>query len=162
YGAHPVPLTQPNVLGVLSLILWSLVVVVMVKYHIYVLRFDNRGEGGILALMGLVGMDKSRRAAVRSTLIVLGVFGAALLSVARGPLFHDQRHAGISRARRGLPRHHRRRGALRRSRTFRRATDPDRLVQHRRTIARPPLLRPGRAADPQSRRRAQSVLSARA
>src|SRR4051794_17494483 len=79
YGAHPVPLTQPNVLGVLSLIFWSLVVVVMIKYHIYVLRFDNRGEGGILALMGLVGMDKSRSVAVRRVLIVLGVFGAALL-----------------------------------------------------------------------------------
>ena len=79
YGSHPVALTPANVFGVLSLIFWSLVVVVMVKYHIYVLRFDNRGEGGILALMGLVGMDKTRRAAVRSTLIVLGVFGAALL-----------------------------------------------------------------------------------
>ena len=79
YGAHPVALTPANVLGVLSLIFWSLVIVVMIKYHVYVLRFDNRGEGGILALMGLVGMDKSRRAAVRSTLIVLGVFGAALL-----------------------------------------------------------------------------------
>jgi len=79
YGSHPVALTTANVLGVLSLIFWSLVIVVMIKYHVYVLRFDNRGEGGILALMGLVGMDKSRRAAVRSTLIVLGVFGAALL-----------------------------------------------------------------------------------
>jgi KUP system potassium uptake protein len=79
YGSHPVALTPANVLGVLSLIFWSLVIVVMIKYHVYVLRFDNRGEGGILALMGLVGMDKSRRAAVRSTLIVLGVFGAALL-----------------------------------------------------------------------------------
>ncbi len=79
YGSHPVALTAANVLGVLSLIFWSLVIVVMIKYHVYVLRFDNRGEGGILALMGLVGMDKSRRAAVRSTLIVLGVFGAALL-----------------------------------------------------------------------------------
>jgi KUP system potassium uptake protein len=79
YGSHPVPLTQANVFGILSLIFWSLVLVVMVKYHIYVLRFDNRGEGGILALMGLVGMDKSRTAAVRATLIVLGVFGAALL-----------------------------------------------------------------------------------
>ena len=79
YGAHPVALTQPNVFGVLSLIFWSLVIVVMIKYHVYVLRFDNRGEGGILALMGLVGLDKSRRAPVRSTLVVLGVFGAALL-----------------------------------------------------------------------------------
>jgi KUP system potassium uptake protein len=79
YGSHPVALTTANVLGILSLIFWSLVLVVMVKYHIYVLRFDNRGEGGILALMGLVGMDKTRGARVRSTLIVLGVFGAALL-----------------------------------------------------------------------------------
>jgi KUP system potassium uptake protein len=79
YGSHPVALTPANVLGILSLIFWSLVLVVMVKYHIYVLRFDNRGEGGILALMGLVGMDKSRSVAVRRTLIVLGVFGAALL-----------------------------------------------------------------------------------
>ena len=65
YGSHPVALTQANVFGILSLIFWSLVLVVMVKYHIYVLRFDNRGEGGILALMGLVGMDKSRSAAVK-------------------------------------------------------------------------------------------------
>jgi KUP system potassium uptake protein len=79
YGSHPVALTPANVLGVLSLIFWSLVIVVMIKYHVYVLRFDNRGEGGILALMGLVGMDKSRGPAVRSMLIVLGVFGAALL-----------------------------------------------------------------------------------
>lgn len=79
YGSHPVALTPANVLGILSLIFWSLVLVVMLKYHIYVLRFDNRGEGGILALMGLVGLDKSRSAAVRRALIVLGVFGAALL-----------------------------------------------------------------------------------
>jgi KUP system potassium uptake protein len=79
YGSHPVALTQANVFGILSLIFWSLVLVVMVKYHIYVLRFDNRGEGGILALMGLVGMDKNRSAAVKRTLVVLGVFGAALL-----------------------------------------------------------------------------------
>ncbi|HEY3056461.1 MAG TPA: potassium transporter Kup [Thermoanaerobaculia bacterium] len=79
YGSHPVPPTQANVFGVLSLIFWSLVVVVTVKYHVYVLRFDNRGEGGILALMGLVAMDKTRSAALRSVLIVIGVFGAALL-----------------------------------------------------------------------------------
>ncbi len=79
YGSHPVPVTQANVFGVLSLIFWSLVIVVTVKYHVYVLRFDNRGEGGILALMSLVGMDKSRRGAVRAVLLGIGVFGAALL-----------------------------------------------------------------------------------
>src|SRR5437588_1215464 len=79
YGSHAVALSRANIFGVLSLIFWSLVIVVMLKYHIYVIRFDNRGEGGILALMGLVSMDKSRAAAVRRTLIVVGVFGAALL-----------------------------------------------------------------------------------
>jgi KUP system potassium uptake protein len=74
-----VPLTHANILGVLSLIFWSLIIVVTVKYHVYVLRFDNRGEGGILALMGLVAMDKARKARVRAVLIVLGLFGAALL-----------------------------------------------------------------------------------
>ena len=79
YGSHPVALTPNNVLGILSLIFWSLVVVVTVKYHVYVLRFDNRGEGGILALMGLVAMIKRLGPAVRRTLLILGVFGAALL-----------------------------------------------------------------------------------
>jgi len=79
YGTHAVPLTRANILGVLSLIFWSLIIVVTIKYHVYVLRFDNRGEGGILALMGLIAMDKARSPRVRATLIVLGLFGAALL-----------------------------------------------------------------------------------
>lgn len=76
FGSHPVAVTPANVLGVLSLIFWSLVIVVTLKYHVYVLRFDNRGEGGILALMSLVMMDRRRRSAL---IVVLGVFGAALL-----------------------------------------------------------------------------------
>src|SRR5436309_11477973 len=80
YGSHAVPVSPANIFGILSLIFWSLVIVVMLKYHVYVIRFDNRGEGGILALMGLVGMDKSRRAAVRATLSAIGVLGGALLS----------------------------------------------------------------------------------
>src|SRR5512140_3307962 len=76
YGSHPVAVSPANVLGVLSLIFWSLVIVVTLQYHVYVLRFDNRGAGGILALMSLVMMDKRRRSAV---IVVLGVFGAALL-----------------------------------------------------------------------------------
>jgi KUP system potassium uptake protein len=79
FGSHPVPVNQANVFGIVSLIFWSLVVVVTVKYHVYVLRFDNRGEGGILALMGLVGRDKARTGRIHNTLIILGVFGAALL-----------------------------------------------------------------------------------
>jgi KUP system potassium uptake protein len=78
FGPHGVPVTQTNVLGVLSLIFWALVIVVTLKYHVYVLRADNHGEGGILALMSLVRADhhRGRRQAV---LVALGLFGAALL-----------------------------------------------------------------------------------
>ncbi|HSE41600.1 MAG TPA: KUP/HAK/KT family potassium transporter, partial [Acidobacteriota bacterium] len=54
FGPHRVAVSHANVLGVLSLIFWSLAIVVTLKYHVYVLRADNRGEGGILALMALV------------------------------------------------------------------------------------------------------------
>ena len=52
-GPHAVPVTRENVLGVLSLIVWTLVIVVTIKYQVYVLKADNDGEGGILALMAL-------------------------------------------------------------------------------------------------------------
>ena len=54
FGSHSVPPTHDNVLGVLSLIIWSLLLVVSVKYVALVLRADNQGEGGILALTALV------------------------------------------------------------------------------------------------------------
>jgi KUP system potassium uptake protein len=79
YGQHSVALSVPNVYGVLSLIFWTLVTVVTIKYHVYVIRFDNRGEGGILALLGLIVLSMRRRGVVKGTLIILGVFGAALL-----------------------------------------------------------------------------------
>ena len=75
YGAHGVPPTQANVLGVLSLILWSLLLIISVKYLTLILRADNRGEGGILALATLVS-DVARRG---KYLLLLGLFGAALL-----------------------------------------------------------------------------------
>jgi KUP system potassium uptake protein len=76
-GAHPVAPTHGNVLGVLSLIFWVLVIVVTVKYQVYVLRADNRGEGGILALMALVRPEVS--GLLHKVLVSLGLFGAALL-----------------------------------------------------------------------------------
>ncbi|MGZ5433915.1 MAG: potassium transporter Kup, partial [Thermoanaerobaculia bacterium] len=79
HGAHAVPLTQANVYGVLSLIFWTLVIVVTLKYHVYVIRFDNRGEGGILALLGLIGLAKLQHPAAKTILVAMGVFGAALL-----------------------------------------------------------------------------------
>jgi KUP system potassium uptake protein len=78
FGPHGVPVTHDNVLGVLSLIVWALIIVVTLKYHVYVLRADNRGEGGILALMSLVRSDQHSRAR-RGILVTLGLFGAALL-----------------------------------------------------------------------------------
>ena len=75
YGEHSVRPTQINVLGVLSLILWSLLLIISIKYLILILRADNRGEGGILALATLVS-DVVRRG---KYLLMLGLFGAALL-----------------------------------------------------------------------------------
>ena len=78
-GAHRVPPTPENVLGILSLVFWTLMIVVTLKYHVYVLRLDDRGEGGILALMSLVrGKSKGTKGAIR-VLVLLGIFGAALL-----------------------------------------------------------------------------------
>lgn len=78
FGLRAVPATRENVLGILSLIFWSLIIVVTAKYHLYVIRADNHGEGGILALMALVrGAVTGRRA--QSLVVVLGLFGGALL-----------------------------------------------------------------------------------
>ena len=71
--------TRENVFGVLSLIFWSLVLVISVKYAMFVLRADNRGEGGILALTALVTPLGTRRSGGRVALIMLGLFGTALL-----------------------------------------------------------------------------------
>jgi KUP system potassium uptake protein len=76
-GTHSVAPTPENVLGVLSLVFWSLVFVVVVKYLAFVMRADNRGEGGILALLALVGRKEA--GGRRRLLILLGLFGAALL-----------------------------------------------------------------------------------
>jgi KUP system potassium uptake protein len=80
FGPHSVPPSPENVLGVLSLIFWSLIIVVSVKYLLFVMRADNRGEGGILALMALA-LQRPRGQAHRSRplLMTLGIFGAALL-----------------------------------------------------------------------------------
>ena len=53
-GVHAIPVTLANVFGVLSLIVWSLIITVSVKYLLFVMRADNEGEGGILALVALV------------------------------------------------------------------------------------------------------------
>jgi KUP system potassium uptake protein len=79
FGEHGIPVTRGNVLGVLSLILWSLVIVISVKYLLFVMRADNNGEGGILALMSLLRPHGGNRRGQRWLFAVLGIFGAALL-----------------------------------------------------------------------------------
>ncbi|MFN8626942.1 MAG: potassium transporter Kup [Candidatus Binatia bacterium] len=78
-GDHALAITAPNVLGILSLVFWSLTVVVSVKYLMFLMRADNEGEGGILALLALVGPGGTAGAARHNGLILVGLFGAALL-----------------------------------------------------------------------------------
>ncbi|MBA3761290.1 MAG: potassium transporter Kup [Gemmatimonadales bacterium] len=79
-GPHGVPVTTTNVLGVLSLIFWSLNFVVTFKYLTVVMRADNRGEGGILALLALVRpQGEGRPLGAYRWLIAAGLFGSALL-----------------------------------------------------------------------------------
>jgi KUP system potassium uptake protein len=81
HGPHAITVTDVHVLGVLSLVFWSLILVISLKYLAVVMRADNQGEGGILALMALVVPEGSRDQS-RATvwlLVMLGIFGAALL-----------------------------------------------------------------------------------
>ena len=75
FGTHSVTPTHDNVLGVLSLIVYSLLLVISVKYIAIVMRADNQGEGGILALTALIPGGTG----TRTGLVLLGIFGAALL-----------------------------------------------------------------------------------
>ena len=76
---HGIDLSRANVLGVLSLIFWSLVIIISVKYLAFVMRADNRGEGGIIALLALIPHRWRSRRAGHWVLTALGLFGAALL-----------------------------------------------------------------------------------
>ena len=75
---HGAPLNPQNLLGILSLIFWSVLVVVGVKYVSFIMRADNKGEGGILALLALVLRLTSDRPRLSFLLATLGVFGATL------------------------------------------------------------------------------------
>ena len=75
---HPIPLSEANVLGALSLVFWTLLVIVSVKYVTLIMRADNKGEGGILALLALVVRLTRNRKRLRLVLGMLGVFGATL------------------------------------------------------------------------------------
>ena len=76
---HGVAATPDNVMGLLSLICWSLILVVTVKYLMFVLRADNKGEGGILSLLALAFGETAPESRTRAAVVVFGIFGAALL-----------------------------------------------------------------------------------
>src|SRR6476646_3214254 len=74
---HGIPLTPENVLGGLSTIFWSLMVIVSLKYVVLIMRADNRGEGGIMALIALATSAVKDHPQWRVPLILIGVFGAS-------------------------------------------------------------------------------------
>ena len=80
FGEHGLPVTEANIFGILSLICWSLIFVVSVKYLNYVMRADNRGEGGVLALTSLLSPRSAPGSkSPHAILLLVGLFGAALL-----------------------------------------------------------------------------------
>jgi KUP system potassium uptake protein len=78
-AAHDGQLTQDAILGVVSLILWALILIISLKYALLILRADNRGEGGIVALLALISARNAKPGTWRAQLLIVGLVGAALL-----------------------------------------------------------------------------------
>ncbi|MBK7955307.1 MAG: potassium transporter Kup [Candidatus Accumulibacter sp.] len=77
-GHHPLPITADNVLGILSLVFWALTITVSLKYVVFIMRADNKGEGGIMALTALALRTANASPRVLWLMSALGIFGAAL------------------------------------------------------------------------------------
>src|SRR4051812_19765875 len=77
HPSHGLALTPENILGILSLVFWSLTLVVGLKYLVYILRADNQGEGGIIALLALVlpKMKEQEKSKKKFCVVFLGLFG---------------------------------------------------------------------------------------
>lgn len=78
HSHHPLPVTPDNILGVLSLIVWSLLIIVTGKYVMVVLRADNHGEGGVVALMARVLAKVANSPGKKAVILGMGIFGASL------------------------------------------------------------------------------------
>ena len=76
-GHHPIPVTPENILGILSMVFWSIIVLVSLKYVLVIMRADNRGEGGSLALLALV-TERAKNPRLSWVITLLGIFAAAL------------------------------------------------------------------------------------
>ncbi len=75
---HPIPVSPDNVLGLLSLVVWALIIVVSFKYVAFIMSADNKGEGGIIALMALALRRQAQDSRTRKFIMALAIFGAAL------------------------------------------------------------------------------------
>ena len=78
FHAGRVPLTPDNVLGILSLVFWTLTVIVSLKYVVLILRADNNGEGGLIAMLALASQAVKDKPQLRRRLLLLGIFGTAI------------------------------------------------------------------------------------
>lgn len=78
FGSGHVPFTHANVYGILSILFWTLTVIVSLKYVSLVLRADNNGEGGLIAMLALASIAVKDRPALRQGLLAVGIFGTAL------------------------------------------------------------------------------------
>ena len=79
HSPHHIAASHEHILGVVSLVLWALILLICVKYLIFILRADNKGEGGVLSLMALASHGMSEASKRRTVIVLLGLFGAALL-----------------------------------------------------------------------------------
>ncbi|MDD5180262.1 MAG: potassium transporter Kup [Gallionellaceae bacterium] len=77
-GHHPLPIVEANILGVLSVMFWTIMLLVSIKYVIVIMRADNRGEGGSLALVALVSEITEQKPRIKWAVTALGIFAAAL------------------------------------------------------------------------------------
>jgi KUP system potassium uptake protein len=78
FGSGHVPFTHANVYGVLSIVFWTLTVIVSLKYVVLVLRADNEGEGGLIAMLALASQAVKHKPQLRRFLLVIGIFGTSL------------------------------------------------------------------------------------
>ncbi|OPY90514.1 MAG: potassium transport protein Kup [Syntrophus sp. PtaU1.Bin208] len=80
YGPHAIDLSRANLMGTLSLIFWSMTMVISIKYVVFIMRADNRGEGGIFALLGLISRSATKISPRQRAIVMLaGILGAGLL-----------------------------------------------------------------------------------
>ncbi len=78
FGSGHVPFTPDNVYGILSIFFWTLTVIVSIKYVVLVLRADNNGEGGLVAMLALASLSVKDRPELRRVLLIVGIFGTCL------------------------------------------------------------------------------------